>query len=256
MSNILPKEKVKATRKNPKIIVIYSMPKVGKTDQLTRLADCLIRDTEGGSEMYDAVQIQIRNTDQYDAVDDEISALIDAQVTEGLKLGLKGPELKAYVKLPYRRQAVDTIDKLEDYCSDTATVNYKLSTIGKSFEGKSVIELPKGAGYYHLRNEVIDRLSRSARLCETLILSSHVRDKNLEKGGIQVEATDLSMTGKLGQMICAMADVIIYLYRDGSKLMANIGTNSTSIMGARAFPHIVPLLGKAFEFSWDKILID
>ena len=36
---------------NPKIMLLYGAPKVGKTTMLSKLDDCLIVDTESGSNM-------------------------------------------------------------------------------------------------------------------------------------------------------------------------------------------------------------
>ena len=38
----LPKEKVKASRKSPKNMIIYGPPKIGKTSVLAELDDCFL----------------------------------------------------------------------------------------------------------------------------------------------------------------------------------------------------------------------
>ena len=43
----------KAISSNPKIMLLYGAPKVGKTTTLSQLDDCLIVDTEKGSHMVD-----------------------------------------------------------------------------------------------------------------------------------------------------------------------------------------------------------
>src|SRR5688572_11849896 len=63
MSGILPHERVKATRINPKILVLYGMPKVGKTGVVAQLKNCLIEDTEGGAEMYDCMRLPVTSMD-------------------------------------------------------------------------------------------------------------------------------------------------------------------------------------------------
>lgn len=257
MSNLLPTEKVKATRINPKIIVVYSMPKVGKTTSLRDLDDCLTFDGERGAEMYDMLRYNFDNIYQFDAGVLELREKLNDQLTKLIATGLSQPEAYKQVKFPYRRIAIDTLDKLEDYCEVSATEKYKNTTIGGTFKGDSVIELPNGAGYYHLRNELLEKIDTVARLTETLILSCHVKDKIIDKGGIEVKSQDLSLTGKLGAIVCAKADLIIYLYRErGKPLMASLATNPATVMGGREFPHIAPLLGTQFEFNWNKILID
>ena len=44
-------EKRKALSVNPKILLLYGAPKVGKTTMLSELDKCLILDTEDGSRM-------------------------------------------------------------------------------------------------------------------------------------------------------------------------------------------------------------
>ena len=47
----LKKVKRKAISENPKSLLLYGAPKVGKTTALSQLKDCLIIDTEGGANM-------------------------------------------------------------------------------------------------------------------------------------------------------------------------------------------------------------
>jgi len=56
----LPKKIVKSTSKNPRTMIIYSQPKMGKTTALAQLDDCLILDIENGSEYVDALKINVK----------------------------------------------------------------------------------------------------------------------------------------------------------------------------------------------------
>ena len=49
----LKKVKRKAISNNPKVMLLYGAPKVGKTTALSQLNDCLIIDTEQGAAMVD-----------------------------------------------------------------------------------------------------------------------------------------------------------------------------------------------------------
>lgn len=255
---ILPTEKAKPTRVNPAISIFYGPPKIGKTTKLGELDGCLILDAEKGTEAIDAMRVPINsisgatinNPDgtlaftSVDAVYEKIAAIGMAYFKEH---GTKPPP-------PYKYIAVDTIDKLEDFCEVTATAKYKASAIGKNFEGKSVIELPNGAGYYHLRNEVMLQIERLSGICKNLILISHIRDKNLNKGGVDVSVRDISLTGRLGQMVCAKADIVGFVYRDAqdpSKLMVSFETLEDTTMGSR-FPR---LAGKRIPFDWNEIFL-
>lgn len=87
----LPKTKVKATRVNPKRLVIYSPPKMGKTTLVSKLDDCLILDLEHGSQFIDALKIEITDLEH-------LKQVIDKIILEGK---------------PYKYIAVDTVTKLE-----------------------------------------------------------------------------------------------------------------------------------------------
>ena len=236
MPVILPTSKLVPTRINPKILVLYSLPKVGKTSELSKLNSCLLLDLENGADMYEALRVPITSIKK---LDETIAAIIEYGVANG-------------GKYPYTYIAIDTADMLEDFCVVSSTKKYKASIIGKNFEGDSVLELPKGLGYYYLRNEVLLKIEQLALVCKFLIITAHVKDKTLEsKGGVEVTTRDISLSGKLAGMVCAKADAIGYMYRDGDKLMVNFETNEGAIMGSR-FPH---LAGKTFEFDWSKIYL-
>ena len=54
----LPTERVPATRKSPRLLTLFGQSKVGKTTTLATLDDCLIIDTEQGTEMVEAMKVQ------------------------------------------------------------------------------------------------------------------------------------------------------------------------------------------------------
>ena len=69
MENIvLPLKKVKAENQNPKNLIIFSKPKVGKTSLLSMLDDCLIIDLEEGSDYIDAVKIKAKSVSDIKAL--------------------------------------------------------------------------------------------------------------------------------------------------------------------------------------------
>jgi hypothetical protein len=161
---------------------------------------------------------------------------------------------------PYKYGVIDTIDKLEEYAVISATEKYKSSVIGSKFTGDSVIDLPMGAGWGLVREELLLRVGQLSEYFRHLIIISHVKDKYLDgkdsKDGNQVSILDLSLSGKLGAILSAKVDAIGYLYR-GSKskdepygqLMVSFATNDKSVMGSR-YKH---LAGKTVPFSWDTI---
>ncbi len=273
MPSILPTVKLPPTRLNPKIIVTYGMSKVGKTTALTELDSCLIEDYEQGATSMHSLRVpitSITNTSFYNKIsnpnskpiinpDGTIKAMSYDHVIENIieyagdwKAANPG---KGNPPFPYRRIAIDTLDKFEDMCIISATEKYKARY--PTFDGKDIFDIAKGGGYYHLRNEVLERIETLSGFCETLILVAHTKEKITDKGGIEVTSQDINLTGRLSGMVCAKADIIMYLYREQNKpLMASLETREGVVMGTRDFPHLKPLMGTKFEFSWDKILVD
>ena len=99
----LPTEKVKASRKSPKNMIIYGPPKIGKTSVLAELDNCLLIDLEDGSDMVDALKVKVNNLAELQAVGTEI-----------MKKGR-----------PYKYIAIDTISKLEEWCEIEAKSIFK-----------------------------------------------------------------------------------------------------------------------------------
>ncbi len=258
MSSVLPTGKIAATRVNPKISLFYGMPKIGKTTLMAQLEGNLILDLEKGTEMIDAMKIPIGSISGGTMHEEDGSLAftsLDSVYNEIYAQGLAEYEkTKKKPKPPYKFITIDTLDKLEDYCEPVATAKYKNTTIGKTFTGASVLELPNGGGYYYLRNEMLFQIERFAGICEHLIMISHIKEKLLNKGGIDVAQTDISLTGKMGSIVCAKADVIGYIYREPGKTdpMVSFQTLDNAVMGAR----VPRLAGRRIPFDWKEIFLN
>lgn len=149
MSGILPTKPVKATRINPKILLLYGVPKVGKTSTLAKLDNCLTLDTEKGADMYDMLRLTVSSVTGKTILNPDGSVFSTSinDFIAGMEAEAKRQlEAKEQLRFPYKYIAVDTLDRLEDYCEISATALYKATTIGKNFDGKSVLDLPNGAG--------------------------------------------------------------------------------------------------------------
>ena len=60
MGIVLPTKPIPATSTNPQYLVLYGLPKAGKTSAVAQLQDNLIIDLEGGSKFIDALAVQAR----------------------------------------------------------------------------------------------------------------------------------------------------------------------------------------------------
>lgn len=255
----LPQSKVPPVRVSPKRLLIYSKPKVGKTDMLAQLPSCLILDADKdeGAGLYECLRQPVGST--RDVLD-----VVDAIEAEGMvrhAAGKRGTDL-----FPYRFIGLDPIDQFEEFAVRSATEKYRKGPLNanKKFEEKGftrVTELPDGGGYMYLWNELQDVINTVSSRCNNLIITAHVREKYLggktEKQGEVASVDDIDLTGKLASIICSSVDAIGYVYRSSAKenrgeLMISFQTNESSVMGARQ----KYLAGQKMPFTWDVIYPD
>ena len=232
----LPRKRLPATQFVPGSILLYGLPKVGKTKLLSELDNNLILDLEKGARMYDVMRVDITKSEQIDEVCNDIMKIAAA-------------EKKGY---PYKYISLDTVDKLEDLVDPEQAALYRKKTLGtkEPFTGTSVYDLAYGAGYGMIREGVVQKLAMLEKVCEHLIVVGHVKDKYVgEKAGSVVTETDISLSGKLGGIVAAKMDAIGYVYRKNGVMWVSFKTTGTVIRGSR-FLH---LANQEFEFSWSRI---
>jgi len=240
MSIVLPTTKVKAERVNPKRLVIYSKPKTGKTTAFAGLDNNLIFDLENGSDYVEAIKLKINS----------LQELLDA-----------GKAIKAG-GFPYKYVTIDTVTALEDMVMPLAIKLYKSTSMGKNYDGDNVLSLPNGAGYLYLRQAFFQVLDFIDTLAPHIILSGHIKDKQVDDKGDMVMAANIDLTGKIKSLICANADAIGYMYRKGNKTILSFKTNEEVTCGARP-EHlrneeiVVTEMNEKgeLEFNWNKVFI-
>jgi hypothetical protein len=238
MSIVLPTKKVKADRVNPKRLIIYSKPKTGKTTAFAGLDDNLIIDLENGSDYVEALKVKANNLQELKAVG---KAIKDAGY-------------------PYKYVTIDTVTALEDMVMPLAVSLYKQTAMGKNYSGDSVLTLANGAGYLYIRQAFFQVLDFIDTLAPQIILSGHIKDKQVDDKGEMVMSANIDLTGKIKSLICANADAIGYMYRSGNQTIINFKTNEEVTCGARP-EHlrneeiVVSEMNEKGEliFHWDKI---
>jgi hypothetical protein len=237
MGIVLPTTKIKAERVNPKRIVIYSKPKTGKTTAYAGLENNLILDLENGAEYVEALKIKITN----------LQELLDA-----------GKAIKEAGK-PYDYVTVDTVTALEEMIMPLAIKLYRQTPMGKNFDGDTVVTLPNGAGYLYIRQAFFQVLDFIDTLAPTVILSGHIKDKQVDDKGELVMSANIDLTGKIKSLICANADAIGYMYRKGNQTILSFKTNDEVTCGARP-EHlrneeivITEMIDGVLKTSWDKV---
>lgn len=237
MAIVLPKEKIPAKMQDPKRLIIFSKPKRGKTTALAALDNCLIVDTEHGSNYVDAYKVQIEGIQD---------------INELCK------QLKA-ANYPYSFIALDTITMLEDVCKPLALKLYQATAAGANYTG-DIINAPNGAGWGHLRAAVEMVIDKIESCTKNIILVCHCKDAAIDKSELTIKQIDLA--GKLGRILAAKADAIGLLDRDeNSNTILSFDTSDKyTECGARPehLRNAVITLGEmkddgSLEFHWERI---
>ena len=95
----LPTSPIPATSTNPQYLVLYGLPKAGKTSALAKLENNLIIDLEGGSKFIDALAVQARTINDLGEIAQAIRAK-NAEVGHNF----------------YKHITIDNATRLEDIC--------------------------------------------------------------------------------------------------------------------------------------------
>lgn len=218
MTITLPTQKVQAVSTDPSYLILYGLPKSGKTSCLAQLPNNLIIDLEGGSLFVDALAIQARTITDLG----EIASAIRAKNTE------VGHNF-------YKRITIDNATRLEDICMGYACQIYRNTEMGKNWKGTDITTLPRGAGYVYLRTAVKKVIDMFRELCDQFILVGHVKDSITDKEGEEINAKEIDLVGKLGKIVCGMADAVGYVYRKDNETHISFKSRGDgTIMEARA----------------------
>lgn len=213
---ILPNQKRKAVTTNPKFLIYFGKPKVGKTTLAAGLENNLLIDLEQGSYHLDAMVLEAKSVNDLF----EIAKAIDA----------KNKEINGYF---YKYITIDNGTRLEELILPFALMLYREKPIGKNFTG-DLRTLPNGAGYMYIREAFFRILSIFKPLCEHFILICHCSDKLINKEGKELSEMSIDLTGKLSRLVAADADAIGYVYRNNNKTYMNFNGGGDSIVEARA----------------------
>ena len=124
MAITLPTSAVPAQTQDPKNLILYGVPKIGKTTLLATLENNLILDFEDGSDYVSALKIKIKT---FNDLSETCKAIKDANK-------------------PYKFITIDTITALEDFVKPLALKMYKATPAGANYTG-DILNAPMGAGY-------------------------------------------------------------------------------------------------------------
>jgi hypothetical protein len=219
----LPTSRVPASRKSPRLLTLFGQSKVGKTTTLAKLDNCLIIDTEQGTDMVDAMKVNVNNLQEF----------------MGVLKAIKSSDNQ------YRYIAVDTLDNIVHWMEDFVCKQEGVKTIG---------DLEFGKGYAIVRDNVMKIIGQLKELpTNGLILVGH-RKKTLiaTESDIKVNTSSLDLSGKLKNFIMADSDAIGYVFRDEDGIKVSFQADNETEAGARC-EH---LRGAVVDFEWSNIYVD
>lgn len=127
MAITLPTKKIPASTQDPKYLILYGLPKCGKTTILSTLENNLIIDCESGTDYIDALKVQVSSVKEIK----EVCKVI-------IEMGK-----------PYKYITIDTVTALEDMVKPLALNLYKASPVysERFADITDVTSLPNGQGY-------------------------------------------------------------------------------------------------------------
>jgi hypothetical protein len=215
--SLLPTVKTEIQSQDPKNLIIFGLPKVGKTTALAELPNNLIIDLENGSAF--------------------VSGYI-AKAESYIDLYNLAKELKTS-EHPFQFVTIDTVTALEEIALPLAKKLYMDTPMGANFTGDNVLKLPQGAGHAYLREAIQKIIGWFQASVKNVILVGHTKDKSISEGGTELNVKALDLSGKTSNILSAKSDAICYVYRDpdNGNLMANFGDMNSVLTGAR-MPHL------------------
>lgn len=208
---MLPKEKNKIKRKNPKILLLYGKPKIGKTTILAGLDNNLIIDLEQGTHFVESLSVEVSSLSELKQVTDEIKE----------------------AGRPYNYITIDTVTVLQEMVLGYAGSLYKQTVQGKHWQGDNVLKLPNGGGYMYLQEAFFNVLNDVSQLAENIILVGHLKDKLINKTGEELSSSEIDLIGKIKSLLSAKADAVGYVYRKDNQNLINFKPSDEIVCGTR-----------------------
>ena len=226
---ILPMKPRKAVAVNPGTMIIFSVPKAGKTSIVSQLPNSLLIELEpGGADFVEANVLQANSPSEFEKI---LRAISEADN-------------------PYDYVIVDSGTKLDEWSEIVGTINYMGKAMGKRFnvdpatgerykmgspKFETVHQLGDGNGYKFSRDQMVKWYDMIARSAKHTIILAHVKDKFIEakKSGDTVETKDIDLTGKVKGIYCSNADAVGHFFRRGDDGIINFNNENSIACGGR-----------------------
>jgi hypothetical protein len=203
MAITLPKGKVAAETQDPKNLILFGSPKVGKTTLLAELPNSLLVDMEQGSTFISACKVSINSIK-------EIQELVKAIKDAGN---------------PYKFIVLDTITALAEMVRPLAIKDFLITEDGEKYlaklklQGKSEKDinldlLPFGKGFTLVKEAMSKVIKLFASVCENVIIVGHVKLTQIETETATDITKSLDLAGQAKRYFASQSDAIGYIFRD------------------------------------------
>lgn len=251
----LPKIPLKPTKTVPSSMILFGLPKVGKTTILSKLPNCFNIDVESGASFIENLRLQppadTGPVGVYQWFKDVVSEIKNSGH-------------------PYDFVCIDTISHLDQLSEWIGTFQYMNSAQGKSFnrvdnkkggeflppdhpDYESVHTLPDGNGYRYSRKvmtDILDMCKGLGKVCTIFVC--HVTDKYVlsKQTNTEVRALDFSLTGKVRNIYARDVDCIGYVWNKAGEMQVSFKGDEDKLGGMRGTEHIQGYEGR---LDWDMI---
>ena len=233
----------KATVKNARNMIIFSYPKVGKTELMSQLpGKYLLLDFEHGSDFYDMNALCIDDLDTLNALSKEFM------------------ETKPHFDFI----VLDTITSLYNNLINAIAVGQynKEEKKNKPLDWDITL-LSYGVGYTYKRNALQTLMNFFSQYCNCLISLGHVADRSLGGNDESSTVKDLDIEGKLKNILALKTDAMGLLFRSSANENSIAFTSNVGMIGGTRIPHLTnqtimiskKLEDGSLETHWDKIFI-
>jgi len=255
---ILPTKKRKAISTSPDTMLLYSIPKAGKTTITANLDNWL------------TIELEPKGAN---AVDIMVLEALTPPKFEKILLALEK-------ECPYDGIIIDTVTILDNWSETVGTYNYMNKPQGSKFNKpgenptakpynhnhkawQSVHDIGNGYGYKHSREQMMSWIKRIIAIAPKVIFLCHVKDKLIQNtAGDTIEAKDLFVTGKLRTIIPAYLDAVAHFRRDGNSGILNFTNDENKLSSGSRYSHLQGEIeisksdkeGNITTF-WDKVFI-
>lgn len=196
MAIVLPTSKIQPTETEPRVLVIFSKPKSGKSTALSLLDNNLILDTEGGTAYIEALKVDVSSVKDILEICRQVKA----------------------AGYPYKYITLDTLTSLEEILQPYALSLWKKSNAynpeknPEQLKVTDIYSLPFGLGQKYMRDSYLIIIGLLQQVCKRIILVCHSKDAKINENELTIK--DIDLAGKLSDIIASRYDGAGYLYRD------------------------------------------